>query len=342
MQQSFRQVLKSRGRGLSEAEVKALLDQALQQLLPLHQQGQAYGNISLDTLMQDAQTGQVSLAGSNNRSLAQPKDDIDQLVTTLIELLTNQPSEQLLQPDGRWNWQDECLVSDQFAALIERVISPGETQFANAMDMLGAMNSSRRSQPATTTLSFAPAAPEATVMLKERPPQVERFSSAATEKSTWFWFAIGSGAIALLVIGVTLQQKAQVSPSVASSSPADIPSPAPTPSPEPLPVETNPFDQMRFPQNACGDSLPTDLSAYPVNFYPVFVSFSNSNLTIAKSRFCKDALPVVRKDTKIKAIQIASFTSVERANFFREYVSREISNAEVGASTVIQKTFSGE
>jgi hypothetical protein len=339
MHQSFRQVLKSRGRGLSEAETKALLEQVLQQLLPLHQQRKAYGNISLDTLMQDAQTGQVSLAGSINVSLAHPKDDIYQMVTTLVELLTNQPSEKLLQPDGSWSWQDECLVSDQFATLIERVISPGETQFVSAMDMLGAMSFLRRSQPAATTLSFAPAAPEAAVMLKERSPQVVFSAVADDKKPTWLWFAMGSGAVALLGIGIVviLQQNAQVPSSVVFNAPTEVLPPEATPSPEPVPVEINPFDQMRFPKSVCGDPLPTDSSAYPVNFYPVFVSLSDSNLQITQSRFCRDALPVVRKDTNVRAIQVASFRSAERANFFREYVSRGIADAEVGASTVIQK-----
>jgi hypothetical protein len=337
--QSFRQVLNSRGRGLSEAEAKAVLEQVLQQLLPFHQYGQAYGNISLDTLRQDVQTGEVSLT-SIGKSLAHPKDDIYQLVTTLVELLTRQPAEKLLQSDGSWRWQDECLVSDQFAILIEGVISPGEIQFANAMEMLDAMHSPRRSQPVATTLSFAPGVPEAAVMLKIRLPQVGQFSSApAAEKPAWFWFAVGSGAVAILGIGITvmLKQNDQVASSVASSAPTEVSSPDATPSSEPVPVETNPFDQARFPQNVCGDPLPTNSSAYPVSFYPVFVSLSDTNLQISKSRFCRDALPVVRKDTNVKAIQVASFRSLERANFFREYVSRGISDAEVGASTIVQK-----
>lgn len=38
----------------------------------------------------------------------------------------------------------------------------------------------------------------------------------------------------------------------------------------PKPVEsTNPFDSVSFPQDACGDKLPEDPQAYPVEFYSV-------------------------------------------------------------------------
>jgi hypothetical protein len=93
---------------------------------------------------------------------------------------------------------------------------------------------------------------------------------------------------------------------------------------------TNPFESMRFPQPNCGDAMPTDPKAFPVNFYPVFVDYSESNLQIVTSRFCKDAYKMVRKDTNKKAIQVGSFIGIERAELFQVFLQKTLSNADVG------------
>jgi serine/threonine protein kinase len=92
----------------------------------------------------------------------------------------------------------------------------------------------------------------------------------------------------------------------------------------------NSFDSVRFPQSTCGDSPPTSANAYPLNFYPVFVPYSEANLQTVKSLFCGDAYPTVRKTLGIEAIQVASFTSLERAESFKQFMNNKVRGAEVG------------
>jgi hypothetical protein len=64
------------------------------------------------------------------------------------------------------------------------------------------------------------------------------------------------------------------------------------------------FDLADFPKPVCGDPLPTSRNAYPVNFYPVFVNFSDRNLSVVKTRFCNDSLPVFRESKGRKYVQV--------------------------------------
>lgn len=113
------------------------------------------------------------------------------------------------------------------------------------------------------------------------------------------------------------------------------------PSPVVTPVKpnnsANPFDKVQFPKPVCGDSLPADPKAYPVNLYPVFVDYSESNLQTVTSKFCQDALLKTREKTGKQAVQVGSFLTVDRANAFKEFMLKNIGSGEVGEEpTVIE------
>lgn len=140
------------------------------------------------------------------------------------------------------------------------------------------------------------------------------------------WGLAGAGAIVLVFAAFSLASllipKTNSETSSTSSSPVIENQSSSSPA--------NPFESMRFPQPNCGDAMPTDPKAFPVNFYPVFVDYSESNLQIVTSRFCKDAYQMVRQDTNKEAIQVGSFTSFERAELFKAFLQKTFSSGEVG------------
>jgi hypothetical protein len=124
-----------------------------------------------------------------------------------------------------------------------------------------------------------------------------------------------------------------------TASPSATPSPTTTPVvPEKTPKPTNspnPFDSLSFPQASCGDKLPKDAKADNLKFYPVFIDYSsNVNLEIVKSKFCGDAIHKNRIDRGGASIQVASFTSEERANQFKQFLASKLGSAEVGKPTI--------
>lgn len=103
-----------------------------------------------------------------------------------------------------------------------------------------------------------------------------------------------------------------------------------------IPVQlANEFDGVPFPQDSCGDKLPQDPQAYPVEFYPIFIDYSDSNLQLVQSKFCRDALTKYRKAMDKDFIQVASFISPQRANQFKELMVKELGSGEVGEFTMI-------
>ena len=58
--------------------------------------------------------------------------------------------------------------------------------------------------------------------------------------------------------------------------------------------------------------------------------YSEANLQTVKSQFCGDAYLTVRKNLGIQAIQVASFTSFERAESFKQFINKKVGGAEVG------------
>ncbi|MBE9128512.1 MULTISPECIES: hypothetical protein [unclassified Coleofasciculus] len=102
------------------------------------------------------------------------------------------------------------------------------------------------------------------------------------------------------------------------------------------PSTNNPFQSMSFPKESCGDSLPEDPDAYPVEFYPVFIDYSESNLESVQSQFCRDSLKIYRESLDKEYIQVSSFIGRERANQFKEFIQSEFVNVEIGEASIIE------
>lgn len=118
--------------------------------------------------------------------------------------------------------------------------------------------------------------------------------------------------------------------------------PSKSPSPQSSSVKSKTSSSMAtnkgdLPQATCGDLLPTDPSAYPLDIYPVHIEDIGNNLQIAKSKFCADALQLTREETGKKSIQLGSFTSMERANSFKNKLKSDFNSAEVGKPTRVDK-----
>jgi len=96
----------------------------------------------------------------------------------------------------------------------------------------------------------------------------------------------------------------------------------------------NPFDNEKFPKNSCGDPLLTDSSLDSIQFFPVFVDYSDESLATIKRYYCQDAIRNFRKEIGRDSIQVVSFTSREKAELFRDFLSRSFEGADVGSPTI--------
>lgn len=96
-------------------------------------------------------------------------------------------------------------------------------------------------------------------------------------------------------------------------------------------IAKNRFDNISFPQESCGDTLPEDHRVYPVEIRPVGIPYSKENLTLIKKHFCKDAFKKFDVLHNKDVIQIASFLnlSYEELLELSEIISFKISNVEV-------------
>jgi hypothetical protein len=100
-------------------------------------------------------------------------------------------------------------------------------------------------------------------------------------------------------------------------------------------INVSEFSSADFPKSTCGDSLPTDLSKYPVSFYPVLVSYTEDNLREAQSKFCTDSFQKKSKDTGEQIVQISSFLTQKKAEAFANFVRPDISEVKLGSATVV-------
>ncbi|WP_427162379.1 hypothetical protein ACQFX9_12950 [Aliinostoc sp. HNIBRCY26] len=101
----------------------------------------------------------------------------------------------------------------------------------------------------------------------------------------------------------------------------------------PSPVETfsvGSFPESSFPRASCGDVPPTDPSAYPLDFHPVSIDFSESNLTEVKNNFCRDAYALTKQPSGRKVIQVASFDNPKKAEEFRTLMESKFGSGEIG------------
>ncbi|MDV3348986.1 PPC domain-containing protein [Leptothoe sp. LEGE 181152] len=102
----------------------------------------------------------------------------------------------------------------------------------------------------------------------------------------------------------------------------------------------NPFFSESFPKDVCGDPLPSDLSAYPVQLYPVYVDYDEETLNVVKTQACADAIKKKRENTSKTSIQVASFLSRQKAELFKDFLSNYFTGAEVGEPTQIDRNAS--
>lgn len=364
--------------GFTEPEVREILSLVLPQLMHLHHQGTAHGGISPDTLVQDAANAYTHLIPAQpltDSSYIAPEclqtgqatatGDVYGLGVTLLTLLSGQ-SPLVLQPSpGIWNWRPYCAVSDPFAALLDKMVAfHPQLRYADAMQVFQALQSlpaaaislAPTSDPPTQTTPYAAPTSAATVPVAPVAPSPATHSTHFTEHRAfpWPWIVLGIGGLLLLSL-ISFAAARFLSPTrePVSETPAEIPTePSPIPDEEipdeeaaepddsPTPDAENPFAQEEFPKATCGDPMPTDPEAFPVEYHPVFVPQGNRNLRRIRFQFCEDAISVTRKDTAEKAIQVASFTSFERAEQFQQFLDEEFDDVQIGEATVYNRPIS--
>lgn len=158
----------------------------------------------------------------------------------------------------------------------------------------------------------------------------------------WLPYLISIAIFLILIYGLANGVLSLVRPWMIAeqNSPPVTPNNTPTttsPTPEPTPPATpNPFQSVTFPQDVCGDQLPDDATAYPVSLYPVFVKYAEADLAKVKSDFCRDAFKKFRDKNNRDEIQVGSFLGTERASQFKEFISQNFANVEVGEATIIE------
>lgn len=347
----YQQILAERqGRGFSEAEVTEILRQALLQLIQWHDQGQAYGLISLETIAYDMASSQVILLQDNQfvsgytaHEVAQSgqistSGDIYALGVAIAVLLTGQAPETLRNFNGSWNWSDRCVISDQFEQIINLALTDHATnRYANARQMFVAVFPNLQvPMPEFANLSTKVEESQTTI-----PPKSSSLGLMIGIGITILCGAVGFGVSRFIVPNNNIATNnvvntpiPEIKATVTVTPISTVPSPSPTQSASVSLFPTNPFDNAKFPQAACGDPIPAENSS-SISLYPVFIDYSNTNLQQVQSQFCQDALSKVRKDTNRQAVQVASFTSRNRAVLFADFLRKRLKSAEVGEPTIL-------
>ncbi|HEY9639682.1 MAG TPA: SH3 domain-containing protein [Coleofasciculaceae cyanobacterium] len=110
--------------------------------------------------------------------------------------------------------------------------------------------------------------------------------------------------------------------SVADLSPQDASSSAVSPSASatisPATVASSTSSEFSFPQTSCGDQA----SSPSETWYPVYID--KGDIAQIRSRYCKDAVSVIRDKTGVPSVQVASFTSAGKAQRFAAAVGGEV------------------
>ncbi len=99
----------------------------------------------------------------------------------------------------------------------------------------------------------------------------------------------------------------------------------------------HPFNGRSFP-TWCND----EGTVGQADFYPIYIDYSPENLEAVSRQFCGGGtrLPnrVFRRDVNKESVEVAFFSTLDRANTFREIISSKFSSAEVGKSITIEPT----
>jgi serine/threonine protein kinase len=127
---SYRQVLETRERGLTELEVNALLNQLLVELAQSHAIGLSHGDLTLDSLWRDVAGELYMNPPLGLATYATPRSDVAAIATVAIELLTARPYSQ--------GWQQFCSINPGLGALLEQARSDHPTP-QNASQFLQAL-----------------------------------------------------------------------------------------------------------------------------------------------------------------------------------------------------------
>lgn len=297
-----------------------------------------------------------------------PSSDIYALGIIGIQALTGlYPS--LLQEDpttGEMLWPQRVQISEGFASVLNKMVRYDyRERYQSANDVLQAINQLTEAFPPTQL----PSTPQALVSSTQESlvPPTQRNRVRVAPASNKLPLLMG-GSIAAVVgfVSASAYLKSRTAPPpLARSSPDSAPrftstaeinstvastpkvtiSPETASTPDFTPRTTispssstptassNKFDTTQFPQANCGDSLPTN-STTPIQFYPVFIEYSENNLKTVKSRFCADAYRKIRSDTSKVAIQVASFVDRNQAELFSNFLKRKLGSGDVGKPTV--------
>jgi hypothetical protein len=68
----------------------------------------------------------------------------------------------------------------------------------------------------------------------------------------------------------------------------------------------------------------------------VFVDYSETNLQKINLNFCEDAYQLIREETGKESIQVGSFTSLDRAEAFKEFMTDKVGSGEVGKPKIYE------
>lgn len=128
------------GKGFSEQKLIKVLCEILPELEALHAKRQAHGFISPQTLVLNSDTQQTTLMPPPAQppwDHASTSRDLFDLGTTIIILFTGKPLMALKGPDGILRWQDDRLVSDNFANVINKATARTPVlRYSSAIAML--------------------------------------------------------------------------------------------------------------------------------------------------------------------------------------------------------------
>ncbi len=284
-----------------------------------------------------------------------PNSDIYALGMIAIQALTGLYPTQLQEDPttGEMLWQQQTQVSPGLASILSKMVRYDyRDRYQSANEVLQALAQLSYSFPPTQQPTTPPIPP--TQVSPVLPPEQYAPPVVASKKRPLLPFVFG-GIIVGVSVGVAIAYMNSVpeSPPISRQNPdspprgtASTPN-ASIPDSNPLPLNptstnsSNEFDKVQFPQASCGDSRPTD-SASSIEFYPVFIEYSQSNLQTVKSNFCADAYRTNRKDTGAVAIQVASFINGSRAELFSDFMNRKLGSGEVGPPTVYSANGSTE
>jgi hypothetical protein len=138
---TYRELLAERqGKGFSEQRLTKVLLEVLPELEALHGTGQVHGHICSDALIYNRETQQTGLKPPPTPTIGDPssiKTDLHDLGITIITLLTGKSLDEVQGFGGVACWQEDRLVSDNFASVINKAIAtnPG-LYYDSAKEML--------------------------------------------------------------------------------------------------------------------------------------------------------------------------------------------------------------